>query len=75
MNCRSAAAKFGVLHCNGCRTSGGAPEEGQVESYGVGLVLGREGCAEVQASCRKDARGHKTAMGNYEIGKPARARN
>ncbi len=66
MNCGSAAAKFGVLHCNSCRTDGGAPEEGQVKGYRVRLVLGGKRCAEVQASCRKDARDHEAAMRNWK---------
>ena len=62
----SAAAKFGVLYCNSRWPSGGAPEEGQVEGYGMRLVLRGESCAEVQASCRQDAGGHEAAMGNCE---------
>ncbi len=30
----------------------------------MGLVLGREGCPEMQASCREDAGGYEAAMGN-----------
>ncbi len=68
MNCGSAPAKFGVLHCDSYWTGGGTPKEGQVEGYGVRLVLGRKGCAKVQASCREDAGCHKAAMGNCKSG-------
>ena len=33
----------------------------------MGLVLGEEGCPEMQAGCREDAGGYEAAMGNYGI--------
>lgn len=40
MDCGSAAAQFRVMHGDSCRAGRGAPEESQVEGYGVGLILG-----------------------------------
>ena len=68
MNCGSTAAKLRVLYIDSCGTDGGASEEGQVEGYGMRLILSQERCAEMLAGCGEDAGRHVAAMGDCESG-------
>jgi len=58
------AAEFGVSDGEEGWPGLGAPEEVEVEGYGVGLVLGGEGEGAVEGGDTEEDTGYETTVGN-----------